>query len=174
MDAGDEIGDRRAAGVAGHPAAEDRPHRRGDETLLALARAEWRDGHSGITAQEIAKLPGYEARRHAPHAARWVEALAEARAAADAGTAPAEPARLSSEERERRKALEEAISALVARRAEELGISSELLLSRRLRDRALDAWQANGEGSLAESIGGFRGRLLDGELDALAAGGSGP
>lgn len=139
-----------------------RPFLLRDETLLALARRE------SIAPQEIAKLPGFDARRHAQHAARWVEALAAARAAVEAGTAPPEPDRRPVEERERRKALEEAISALVARRATQLGISSELLLSRRLRDRALDAWQ--GRGSLAGEIGGFRGRLLGDELDALAAG----
>ena len=139
-----------------------RPFLLRDETLLALARRD------AIAPQEIAKLPGYEARRHAQHAASWVAALAAARAAADAGRAPAEPARLPAEERDRRKTLEEAISELVARRAAELGISSELLLPRRQRDRALDAW--SGRGSLAERIGGFRGRLLGTELDALAAG----
>ena len=66
-----------------------------DETLLALARLDGSGGHSeptALTPQEIAKLPGYEARRHAQHAGRWVEALAEANVAAHAGTAPAEPA----------------------------------------------------------------------------------
>ena len=138
-----------------------RPFLLRDETLLALARRD------AIAPQEIAKLPGFEVRRHAQHVARWVEALAAARAAADAGTAPLEPARLPAAERERRKALEEAISALVTRRATELGISAELHFSRRLRDRALDSW--NGRGSLAESVGGFRGLLLGTELDALAA-----
>lgn len=140
-----------------------------DETLLALARAAWsggNDGHSALTPLEIAKLPGYEPRRHAQHAARWVEALAEARTAADAGMAPAEPARESAAARDRRRALEESISELVARRAGEIGIAPELLLSRRQRDRALTAW--NERGSLAGSIGGFRGRLLGAELDALA------
>ena len=135
-----------------------------DETLLALARRD------AIAPQEIAKLPGFEARRHAQHAARWVEALDAARAAVEAGTAPAEPARLPAEERERRGALEDAISALVGRRAGELGLSPELLLSRRQRDRALSAWRDSGGGSLAESVGGFRGRLLGAELDALAGG----
>lgn len=142
-----------------------RPFLLRDETLLTLARRD------AIAPQEIAKLPGFDARRHAPHAARWIEALAAARAAADAGIAPGEPARLPAEERDRRRALEEAISELVARRATELGISAELLLSRRLRDRALDSW--NGRSSLADKICGFRGRLLGADLDALAAAGSG-
>ena len=143
-----------------------------DETLLALARLDGSGGHSGPTAltpQEIAKLPGYEARRHAQHAGRWVEAIAEANIAAHAGTAPAEPARLPAAERERRRAFEDAISALVARRSGEVGLSPELLLSRRQRDRAIDSWRAGGGGSLAERVGGFRGRLLGAELDALAA-----
>ena len=115
-----------------------------DETLLALARADGSSGNGGhreLTPLEIAKLPGYEPRRHAQHAARWIEALAAARAAADAGTAPAEPARLPAAERDRRRALEDAISELVARRGGELGIAPELLLSRRQRDRALAAWR---------------------------------
>jgi hypothetical protein len=73
---------------------------------------------------------------------------------------------LSREERNRRRDLEEAISGLVARRAGELQILPELLLSRRQRDRALTAW--SGRGSLAEAIGGFRGRVLGDEIDALA------
>ena len=143
-----------------------------DETLLALARLDGSGGHSeptALTPQEIAKLPGYEARRHAQHAGRWVEALAEANVAAHAGTAPAEPARLPAAERERRRAFEDAISALVARRSGEVGLSPELLLSRRQRDRAIDSWRAGRGGSLAERVGGFRGRLLGAELDALAA-----
>jgi len=143
-----------------------------DETLLALARLDGSGGHSeptALTPQEIAKLPGYEARRHAQHAGRWVEAIAEANIAAHAGTAPAEPARLPAAERERRRAFEDAISALVARRSGEVGLSPELLLSRRQRDRAIDSWRAGRGGSLAERVGGFRGRLLGAELDALAA-----
>lgn len=134
-----------------------------DETLLALARRDAIDLH------ETAKLPGYEPRRHAQHATRWVEALAAASAAADSGRAPQEPARLPAAVRAQRRALEEAISALVARRAGEIGISPELLLSRRQRDRALEAWRVSGEGTLADRIGGFRGRLLGDEVEALAA-----
>lgn len=133
-----------------------------DETLLALARRE------GISSPEIAKLAGYEARRHAQHAARWPDALAAARAAAEAGTAPEEPAPLPAREREPRRALEEAISALVSLRAGELGLPPELLLSRRQRDRALAAWGGSKTNSLAEAVGGFRGRLLGAELDGLA------
>ena len=147
-----------------------RPFLLRDETLLALARGGWNGANGAperITAQQIAKLPGYDPRRHAPHAARWVEALAEARAAADAGTAPVEPARESADERGQRRALEESITELVARRSGEIGIPAELLLSRRQRDRALTTW--GGRGSLAASIGGFRGRLLGADLDALAA-----
>ncbi len=144
-----------------------RPFLLRDETLLALAA---RDPQKELTAAELTKLPGYDARRHARQAQRWVEALDDARAAADAGTAVAEPARPAAEERERRRVLEEAISELVLRRAGEVGIPPELLLSRRQRDRALDSWSGNGGGgsSLAAEIGGFRARLLGEELDALA------
>ena len=143
-----------------------------DETLLALARADWSGGNGGqqgLTSQEIAKLPGYEPRRHAQHAARWIEALAEARAAADAGTAPAEPARLSArgtrpppgtrgcDLRARRSAW---------RRARHPPRASPLPPPARPRAHRL----ARRRGSLADRIGGFRGRLLGAELDALASG----
>jgi ribonuclease D len=137
-----------------------RPFLLRDETLLALARS------AGDDAPEIAKLPGYEARRHAGYTAQWLEALAAARAAADAGTGPPEPQPAPAAERERRRKLDDAVSELVTRRAGEIGIPPELLLSRRKRDRALAAW--DGRGSLAAAIGGFRGRLLGEELDALA------
>ncbi|MGE0641849.1 MAG: ribonuclease D [Thermoanaerobaculia bacterium] len=143
-----------------------RPFLLRDETLLALAR---RDPATELAAEEIRKLPGFDARRHAQHTGRWSEALVAARARVDRDGLPEEPERPPREERDRRKKLEEAISALVARRAGELGIPPELLLSRRQRDRALGAWRDAGEGSLAESIGGYRGRLLGAELDALAA-----
>jgi ribonuclease D len=147
-----------------------RPFLLRDETLLALAALAPTDPQKPLTAQDFAKLPGYDPRRHAQHAAQWVEALTAARSAADAGTAPAEPARPPAEERARRRALEEAISELVARRAGELGLPAELVLSRRQRDRALAAWRRRGKGSLAEELGGFRARLLGAELDALATG----
>ncbi|MEO7795189.1 MAG: HRDC domain-containing protein [Thermoanaerobaculia bacterium] len=141
-----------------------RPFLLRDETLLALARREF------VTSEEIAKLPGFESRRHEHYAARWIEALAAARAVASIAAGDvAEPAPLSPRERARRRALEEAISELVAQRAGELGIPAELLLSRRQRDRALSAWRENGGGSLAEILGGFRGRLLGDDLEALAA-----
>jgi hypothetical protein len=72
----------------------------------------------------------------------------------------------SAADRDRRLAIEDACGALVTRRARELSLAPELLLSRRQRDRALDAW--GGRGSLAAAIGGFRGALLGDELDALA------
>ncbi|MEZ5312501.1 MAG: ribonuclease D [Thermoanaerobaculia bacterium] len=143
-----------------------RPFLLRDETLLALAR---RDPATELTAEEIRKLPGFDARRHAQHTGRWSEALAAARARVDRDGLPEEPERPPRAERDRRKKLEEAISALVARRAGELGIPPELLLSRRQRDRALGAWRDAGERSLTEAIGGYRGRLLGAELDALAA-----
>lgn len=137
-----------------------RPFLLRDETLIAIAKKE------AIAPQEIATLPGYDARRHATHTTRWREALQEARAAAEAGTAPEEVLRLSAAERDRREPLEKAIAALVARRATELELPAEALLSRRQRERALDAW--DGRGSLAAAVGGFRGALLGAELDALA------
>lgn len=139
-----------------------RPFLLRDETLLALARRD------GIAPQDVGKLPGYDARRHDGHGAKWSDALAAARTAVDARgplpAAPAPPAAVL----ERRDAIESAIAALVTRHAQELSLPPELLLSRRMRERALDAW--DGRGSLAAVIGGFRGTLLGGELDALVAG----
>ena len=133
-----------------------------DETLLALAR------RSAITADEAAELPGFEARRHARHAANWVTALTAAHAAVDSGTAPPEPTTLPAREREIRRALDEGMATIANRRAGELGLAPELLLSRRQRERAIAAWRERGVPSLAEAIGGFRGRLLGAEIDALA------
>lgn len=139
-----------------------RPFLLRDETLLALAR------RSEVTPQDIVRLPGYDARRHARHSAKWPEALAAARLAVEArGPVPAAPTPTIAD-RERRDAIETALTALVARHAQELSLPPEVLLSRRQRDRALDAW--DGRGSLAAAIGGFRGALLGDELDALAEG----
>jgi ribonuclease D len=136
-----------------------RPFLLRDETLLALARRE------SIAPQEAVRLPGYDARRHASHMPRWIEALAAARGEANATPldTPVVPSRA---ERDRRNSLETAVSALVARRASELELPPELILSRRQRDRLLDAW--DGRGSLGEVLGGFRGALLGDDLDALA------
>ncbi|MEO8196710.1 MAG: ribonuclease D [Thermoanaerobaculia bacterium] len=134
-----------------------------DETLLALAR------RGAAEPQPLAKLPGYDARRHAMHTTRWTEALAQAHRDIEAGAAPPEPEaqRLTTAARERRRTLEEAISAFVARRAGELGLPPELLLSRRQRDRVLSAW--NGKGLLSAALDGYRADLLGPDLDRLAA-----
>ena len=137
-----------------------RPFLLRDETLIALARRD------SVSLQEIARLPGYDPRRHASHASQWVAALAAARLEVDTGAASVEPPAPPAVDLNRRLAIEDAIGALVARRSTELSLAPELLLSRRQRDRALDAW--GGRGSLAAAIGGFRGALLGAELDALA------
>ena len=137
-----------------------RPFLLRDETLIALARRD------SVSLQEIVRLPGYDPRRHASHASRWLEALAAARLEVETGAASVEPPVPSAADLDRRLVIEDAFSALVARRAGELSLAPELLLSRRQRDRALDAW--GGRGSLAAALGGFRGALLGAELDALA------
>ena len=137
-----------------------RPFLLRDETLIALARRDT------VSLQDTVQLPGYDPRRHASHAPRWLEALAAARLEVETGAASVEPPVPSALNRDRRLAIEDACGALVARRAAELSLAPELLLSRRQRDRALDAW--GGRGSLAAAIGGFRGALLGDELDALA------
>ena len=138
-----------------------RPFLLRDETLTALARRD------SVSPEELVRLPGYDPRRHAAHAPRWIEALAAARLDVETGAASVEPPVPSAAELDRRRTLEDALGALVARRAGELSLAPELLLSRRQRDRALAAW--GGRGSLAAALGGFRGALLGAELDALAA-----
>ena len=141
-----------------------------DETLLALARGGWSGGNGARRTHRAGdrQAPGL---RPAPACAARGALGRGARRGPRRGRrrhGSREPAReLPAAERDRRRALEEAISELVARRGGELGIPSELLLSRRQRDRALAAW--GGRGSLAARIGGFRGRLLGADLDALAA-----
>jgi len=137
-----------------------RPFLLRDETLIALARRD------SVSRQDIVRLPGYDPRRHAAHVGDWIDALAEARREAATGTASDRPPLPSARDRDRRRSLEDAIAALVIRRAGELSLTPELLLSRRQRDRALDAW--GGRGSLSSAVGGFRGELLGAELDALA------
>ena len=137
-----------------------RPFLLRDETIVALARRE------ALAMSDVATLPGYDARRHGSHGARWIAALAEARAAVDAGTAPPDDPPFDRAERDRRDAIEKAMAAVVTKKAAELELAPELLLSRRQRERAIDAW--GGSGSLADAVGGFRGELFRAELDALA------
>jgi len=136
-----------------------RPFLLRDETLIALAR------RGSVAPHEIARLPGYDQRRHAAYASQWIDALVAARLEVERGAAVVEPAAPSTLDRDRRQAIEDAVAALVTRRAAELSLAPELILSRRQRDGALDAW--GGRGSLAAVIGGFRGALLGAELDAL-------
>jgi len=137
-----------------------RPFLLRDETLLALARRD------AVSMQDVVRLPGYDPRRHSRYAAQWIDALAAARRAVETrGPSHTTPAPLSSGDFKRRVALGEAVAALVARRAGDLSLPPELLLSRRQRERAIEAW--DGQGSLAASIGGFRGALLGAELDGL-------
>ena len=139
-----------------------RPFLMRDETLVALAR------RPGVTAAELPKLPGYDRRRHAQHAALWLEALAAAAVAGEEGEGSVEP--LPDRPRvslERLKSVGHALAETVAHRAAELGLPPELLLSRRQRDRLLRAW--DGSGPLSASLRGFRRALLGSELDALIA-----
>lgn len=139
-----------------------RPFLLRDETLLALAKRDT------LAPADAAALPGYDPRRHAGLVARWAAALQAARAEVAAGTAPPEDPPTPADVRERRDALSERIAAVVTRRATEMAIPAELLLSRRQRERAIDAWMAAG-GSFNATLGGFRGALFGAELDALAA-----
>lgn len=138
-----------------------RPFLLRDETLIALARRDH------VSLQEIVRLPGYDPRRHAAYAPRWIEALAAVRLEVDTGAISVDPPAPLTLDIDRRRAIEDAMVALVTRRASELSVAPETLLSRRQRDRALDAWA--GRGSLAAALGGFRGALLGAELDALTS-----
>ena len=137
-----------------------RPFLLRDETLVALAKRD------ALAPADAPTLPGYDQRRHSHFAPRWAAALHEARAAVDAGTAPAEDPRTPAEVRDRLEAIGVRVAALVTQKATELGLPGELLLSRRQRERAIETWLRTG-GSLAAVLGGFRGALLGAELDAL-------
>lgn len=137
-----------------------RPFLLRDETLLALAQKK-----TEPTMREISKLPGFDARRHAAFAGEWLAALAAARAAAEAGAGADPPRTRSPLDRDRRELLERAVADLVARRAAELSLPPELLLSRRQRGRLYAAW--DGRGPLAAPLSGFRRELLAAAIDEL-------
>ncbi len=139
-----------------------RPFLLRDETLLAIAKRD------ALDPADAKALPGFDARRHAHLVPRWVAALQAARAEVEAGTAPPEDPRPPADVRERQDALSVRVATLVTRKATELGLPGEQLLSRRQRDRAIETWLRDG-GSLAATVGGFRGALFGPELDALAA-----
>jgi ribonuclease D len=135
-----------------------RPFLLRDETLVALARR----GAAGT--EDLPRLPGYDARRHARHHQRWLAALEEARAAVERGdagdaqdSAPHLPGELL------RRAGKE-LAGVVARRGAALGLEPELLLSRRQRDRLLRSW--DGRGSLSRGLAGFRRDLLADDVEA--------
>ncbi|GMU64913.1 MAG: hypothetical protein AMXMBFR36_11870 [Acidobacteriota bacterium] len=138
-----------------------RPFLLRDETLLALAQRK-----TEPTMGEVSKLPGFEARRHAAFAGEWIAALSAAREAAEAGASADPPRPRSPLDRERRELLERAVADLVARRAIELGLPPELLLSRRQRGRLYAAW--DGTAPLAAPLTGFRRELLGADLDETA------
>ncbi len=135
-----------------------RPFLLRDETLLALAR------RTALAPEDLPKLPGYDARRHAHLATDWADALAAALSEAEGGAevpvaAPASRAR---------RAAERTLADAAVRRAAELGLPAELLLPRRARDRVLDAWEAGTPPAAA--LGGWRRDALEATLAALAPG----
>ena len=110
-----------------------RPFLLRDETLLALARR--RD----VSMQDVVRLPGYDARRHAAHATRWPDALAAAhRESATRGPSPARPTP-SAADKQWHATSEDVDAAHVAHNAAEQLLPPELLLSCRQRERALEA-----------------------------------
>ena len=143
-----------------------RPFLLRDETLLAIAKRD------ALDPADAKALPGFDARRHAHLVPRWASALQAARAEVEAGTAPPEDPRTPADVRDRQDALGVRVAALVTQKATELGLPGEQLLSRRQRERAIEAWLRTG-GSLAAALGGFRGAVLGAELDALTIDGDG-
>ena len=141
-----------------------RPFLLRDETLVAIAKRD------ALDPADAKALPGFDARRHAHLVPRWASALQAARAEVEAGTAPPEDARTPADVRDRQDALGVRVAALVTQKATELGLPGEQLLSRRQRERAIEAWLRTG-GSLAAALGGFRGAVLGADLDALIADG---
>jgi ribonuclease D len=138
-----------------------RPFLLRDETLVALARQPL------ASAAELRRLPGYEARRHAAHADRWLAALAAARAEAErGGPDPLPRPDRSPVPLERLKRVGHALAETVARRAAALELAPELLLSRRQRDRILRAW--DGVAALSGGLTGWRRELLADDVDAAA------
>ena len=136
-----------------------RPFLLRDETLVILARRE------KVAPGEIAKLPGFDARRHARHANAWLGALEEARDRAAQGSDRDEPRPPSRAAIAAREALSDRIAEVVERRAAELELPPELLLSRRQRERLVVRRE---EGtSLSSGLSGFRRRLLGADLEAL-------
>ena len=144
-----------------------RPFLLRDETMLALAKRD------ALAPADAPALPGYDQRRHSHQVSRWVAALQAARAEAAAGTAPSDDPRTPADVRDRLEAIGVRVAALVTQKATVLGLPAELLLSRRQRERAIEAWLRAG-GSLSAAVGGFRGALLGAELDAVASAGDVP
>jgi len=137
-----------------------RPFLLRDETLLALARRD------ALDREDLPRLPGYDRRRHERHAEAWLAAHAAARrqplSAGEDQDAP--PSRRDWRELEK---LSKEIAARVERRAAELELPPELLLSRRLRQRLLSDW--DGAQPLGERLTGFRRELLGPLLDGMSA-----
>jgi ribonuclease D len=128
-----------------------------DETLVALAR------RGSFAPAEAKKLPGYDARRHAALVESWRDALSAAEAVSESAP-PDEPRApvLSVTELDRR---DRAVAAVVEKKAAELALPPELLLSRRQRDALLRRWE--GRSPLSAGLAGFRRALLGGDLDSL-------
>ncbi|HSM13910.1 MAG TPA: HRDC domain-containing protein, partial [Thermoanaerobaculia bacterium] len=136
-----------------------RPFLLRDETLVALARRE------SVKPAEVAKLPGFDARRHASRAASWLEALAAARAAVDAGAGADEPRPPSRAEIAARDELADRIGEEVTRLAAGLELPPELLLSRRHRERLVARREPGSP--LSAGLTGFRRELIGPAIDPL-------
>lgn len=136
-----------------------RPFLMRDPTLLAIAK------RGEIDPATVAKLPGYDRHRHERHLDRWRRALEEAVEASADGAGPADDAQ-DRPPGEREKRIDDRLGELARRRAEELALPLELLLSRRDRERAAAAIANGAEPSAA--VGGWRAEALSPGLAELA------
>jgi ribonuclease D len=137
-----------------------RPFLLRDETLLALARRE------AVAADDLRRLPGWDARRHERHAESW---LAAHRAAVDAASIQPldpDPPRPGRAERERRERRSRAVADAVAEVARALALPAELLLSRKQRERLLADFDRGVPP--ADHLIGFRRELLAEPIARLA------
>ena len=137
-----------------------RPFLLRDETMLALAR------RTEVAPGDLARLPGWDARRHARHANAWLAAHAEAVAVAARTELPPDPPRPSRRERERDERRSHAVADAVTEIARALELPAELLLSRRQRQHLLAALDRGD--SPAAHLTGFRRELLAEPLSRLA------
>ncbi len=161
------LGRRQLASLRALAAWREREARRRDlprsfvlreDLLLTLAT------RRPATPRELARLPTLDARQAARDGATWLELIREAEALPE-DDLPPEPPRVPITPAFRQ--LEADLRAIVARRAAELGLPSEILAPRRTLDSLLKSAALDSEPRLPRELAGWR-RDVVGE-DLLAA-----